>query len=280
MYAEQLTEPELAPDDPAAAITIRNLDKLYQQGGTTTHALSSVDLTIRQGEFVTLFGPSGCGKSTLLRIIAGLETQTRGTVSLFGHTPAEASRRKNISWIPQSSALLPWLTIRDNALLSDVVNRRADRVPHPERVTQDVDLVLAEMKLSDFATALPSQLSGGMKQRAAIARGFVQGAPLMLMDEPFSALDELTRDTLRWHLLEIWEQHKKTVVFVTHSAEEAALLSDRVAVMTPRPGRISAFVDIDLPRPRTAELAESGAFHDKVNQIKRTLREAWKGEET
>ena len=102
----------------------------------------------------------------------------------------------------------------------------------------------------------------------------------MLMDEPFSALDELTRDTLRWHLLEIWEQHKKTVVFVTHSAEEAALLSDRVAVMTPRPGRISAFVDIDLPRPRTAELAESGAFHDKVNQLKRTLREAWKGEET
>lgn len=261
------------------AITLRHVEKTYQRGGNSVDALSDVELTIERGEFVTLFGPSGCGKSTLLRIIAGLETPSSGEVSLFGQTPAVASRRKNVTWIPQSPALLPWLTIRDNALLSDFVNRRADRSPHPERVTQDVDLVLEEMKLADFARALPSQLSGGMRQRAAIARGFVQGAPLMLMDEPFSALDELTRDTLRWHLLDIWERHRKTVVFVTHSAEEAALLSDRVAVMTPRPGRIYAMVDVDLPRPRTAELAEGPGFHAKVNEIKRTLREGWTGED-
>ncbi|MDR3475990.1 MAG: ABC transporter ATP-binding protein [Devosia sp.] len=283
MYAERLIETSRAAasaDAAPDAIDIRKVDKTYRRGATTVQALSDVDLTIERGEFLTLFGPSGCGKSTLLRIIAGLETQSGGEVLLFGQTPATASRRKNVSWIPQSSALLPWLSIRDNALLSDFVNRRADREPHPERVTQDVDLVLEEMKLSDFANALPAQLSGGMRQRAAIARGFVQGAPLMLMDEPFSALDELTRDTLRWHLLDIWERHRKTVVFVTHSAEEAALLSDRVAVMTPRPGRISALIDIDLPRPRTAELAESPEFHAKVNEIKRTLREGWKGEDS
>jgi len=260
-------------------IAIRHVEKTFQQAGNPVHALSDVELTIERGEFVTLFGPSGCGKSTLLRIIAGLETQTSGSVSLFGQTPAEASRRKNISWVPQSSALLPWLSIRDNALLSDVVNRGADRAPHPERVHQDVDLVLEEMRLTDFAAALPSQLSGGMRQRAAIARGFVQGAPLMLMDEPFAALDELTRDSVRLHLLDVWERHRKTVVFVTHSAEEAALLSDRVAVMTPRPGRIAAMIDIDLPRPRTADLAETPEFHAKMNEIKRTLREGWKGDE-
>jgi NitT/TauT family transport system ATP-binding protein len=264
---------------PADGISLSHVDKTYRQGAGAVHALADVNLAIGQGEFVTLFGPSGCGKSTVLRIIAGLEMPSAGEVSLFGRTPLDASRSKDISWIPQSPALLPWLNVRDNARLSAFVNRRADREPHSERVAQDVDSVLGEMKLGDFADALPARLSGGMRQRAAIARGFVQGAPLMLMDEPFSALDELTRDSVRWRLLDIWERHRKTVVFVTHSAEEAALLSDRVAVMTPRPGRICKIVDIDLPRPRPVGLAESREFQDKVNEIKRTLRRAWTGED-
>jgi len=227
---------------------------------------------VAEREFVTLFGPSGCGKSTLLRIIAGLECQDFGTVTLFGQTPWRAAQQKNISWVPQSPALLPWLTIRDNALLSQRVNRRAERCPHPDRVPQNVEQVLDEMGLLDFADALPAQLSGGMRQRAALARGFVQGAPLMLMDEPFSALDELTRDALCWHLLDVWERHRKTVLFVTHSASEAVLLSDRVVVMTPRPGTIQTIIDIDLPRPRRSDIVESEAYLRLVLEVKRGLR--------
>jgi len=256
----------------ADAIRIERIAKNYRRGDTTVAALDNISLTVQQGQFITLFGPSGCGKSTLLRVVAGLELQSSGTVSLFGQTPAEASRHKNISWVPQSPALLPWLSVRGNVLLSRFVNRRADRRPHPGRLPQDENEVLAEMGLSEFADARPAQLSGGMRQRAALARGFVLGAPLMLMDEPFSALDELTRDSLCWHLLDVWERHRKTVLFVTHSAGEAVLLSDKIIVMTPRPGRVQAIIDIDLPRPRTPAIAESDAFMGLVLEVKRTLR--------
>jgi NitT/TauT family transport system ATP-binding protein len=254
------------------AICIDRVHKEYRRGKATVKALADITLTVEQGQFVTLFGPSGCGKSTLLRIVAGLEPHGDGTVSLFGQTPAEASRQKNISWVPQSPALLPWLNVRDNVLLSQFVNRRADRLAHPDRVPQDAGEVLAEMGLAEFADARPAQLSGGMRQRAALARGFVLGAPLMLMDEPFSALDELTRESLCRHLLEVWERHRKTVLFVTHSAGEAVLLSDKVVVMTPRPGSIQAVIEIDLPRPRPPDIADSGAFANLVLEVKRRLR--------
>jgi NitT/TauT family transport system ATP-binding protein len=261
---------------PAAArsdaICLDRVRKDYGHGETTVHALNEISLIVEQGRFVTLFGPSGCGKSTLLRIVAGLEQQSGGQVSLFGQTPVEASRGKNISWVPQSPALLPWLTVRANVSLSQFVNRRADRQPHPDRVPQEAQTVLAEMGLAEFADALPAQLSGGMRQRAALARGFVLGAPLMLMDEPFSALDELTRDSLCWHLLDVWERHRKTVLFVTHSAGEAVLLSDRIVVMTPRPGRIQALIEVDLPRPRPPDIAESSAFVELLMEVKRRLR--------
>lgn len=260
-------------------LTLTGVDKTFSSSRGEVVALSGVGLAIERGQFVTLFGPSGCGKSTLLRIIAGLEQATGGEVSVFGMPPSEASRRKNIAWIPQSSALLPWLGIRRNADLSSVVNRRADREKLSSRVPEDAGALLGELGLGDFADSFPAALSGGMRQRASIARGFVQGAPLMLMDEPFSALDELTKDTLRLRLLELWEHHRKTIVFVTHSAFEAVLLSDKVVVMTPRPGRIQAVVDIDLPRPRTAATTETDAFARKVVEVKHVLRSGWQEDE-
>ncbi|WP_235890659.1 ABC transporter ATP-binding protein [Martelella alba] len=268
------------PRDAAfGSICVEKVEKIYESDRGTVRALSDIDLSIERGRFVTLFGPSGCGKSTLLRVIAGLEEQTAGAVSLFGQTPAEASRDKNIAWIPQSNALLPWLTIRDNVLLSQKINREAERRGKSLRIPEDPDQVLDELKLGDFKNARPSELSGGMRQRAAIARGFVQGAPLMLMDEPFSALDELTRDALRLRLLTVWERHRKTVVFVTHSAFEAVLLSDQVVVMTPRPGRIHSVIDIDLPRPRTFEVTETREFEQLVRAVKHTLRDGWEADE-
>ena len=259
----------------ASGVEIRGASKIFRSGRRSLTALSDIDLEIGQGEFITLFGPSGCGTSTLLRMIAGLEDASGGEVSVFGMSPEQASSRKNIAWIPQSSALLPWLDIRRNADLSRVVNSRADTRRLTSRSPEDPDALLAELGLGDFSTALPAALSGGMRQRASIARGFVQGAPLMLMDEPFSALDELTKDSLRLRLLELWERHRKTIVFVTHSAFEAALLSDRVVVMTPRPGRIQGIVEVGFPRPRTVELTESAAFAEKVTEIKHVLRSGW-----
>jgi len=266
--------PTEGPGPAGERIEIRDVGKIYY-GGRDVQALSDVNLNIKRGEFVTLFGPSGCGKSTLLRVIAGLEAQTSGDVRVFGQEPAAASASKNLAWIPQSSSLLPWLTIRQNVTLPSVLNRRADRLGLSSRKPEDPTQLLEELGLGDFADKRPAQLSGGMRQRASIARGFAQGAPLLLMDEPFSALDELTRDTLRLKLLDLWEKHRKTVIFVTHSAFEAALLSDRVVIMTPRPGRIHSVIDIDLPRPRRAEVTESPEFAALVARVKSTLKAGW-----
>ena len=263
----------------AAGVTLAGVDKVFAAKNREVHALANIDLAVAKGEIVTLFGPSGCGKSTVLRIIAGLDDATGGEVSVFGETPAQASRRKNIAWIPQSSALLPWLTVTDNADLSRVINRTPDIRKTTRRIPEDAAALLGELGLGDFIDHRPRSLSGGMRQRVSIARGFAQGAPLMLMDEPFSALDELTKDTLQVRLLDMYDHHRKTIVYVTHSPAEAVLLSDRVVVMTPRPGRIHGIVDIDLPRPRGLALTETDAFIAKVAEVKHVLRSGWKGEE-
>jgi NitT/TauT family transport system ATP-binding protein len=272
----------MTPLDKAAessGVSLSGVSKIFGTGESAVSALADVDLEIRAGEFVTLFGPSGCGKSTVLRIIAGLEAQTAGEVSVLGATAKQASRDKNIAWIPQSSALLPWLSVRGNANLANVLNRRPDRARTTSRSPLGVTELLGELGLTDFLRTRPAALSGGMRQRASIARGFVQGAPLMLMDEPFSALDELTKDALQVRLLEVWAHHRKTIVFVTHSAAEAVLLSDRVVVMTPRPGRIHGVVDIDLPREHRAGQVDTPEFTAKVAEVKRVLRSGWEGEE-
>ncbi len=264
----------------SGVIEIRGLEKRFLGRSGTVAALDGIDLTIEEGEFVTLFGPSGCGKSTLLRIIAGLEDASSGSAAVLGDRPRAASKRKNIAWVPQTPALLPWRDVRANAHLPNVVNRQADRAGRSARRPETPDSVLAEIGLGGFSKARPSQLSGGMRQRAAIARGFVQGSPLLLMDEPFSALDEFTRETLQTKLLDLWEKHRRTVVFVTHSAAEAVLLSDRIVVMTPRPGRIQEIVDVGLARPRDGAVLGSAEFAEKVAEVKHALSQGWSGEET
>ncbi|RBY86814.1 ABC transporter ATP-binding protein [Blastococcus sp. TF02A-26] len=256
------------PPSDDACIRVRGVSRSFPGRGSDVLVLDGVDLTVPQGSFVTLFGPSGCGKTTLLRILAGLQTQDEGEVRLFGQTPGQAAKDKNIAWIPQSSALLPWAGARRNADLSRRVNRRAGRRDADRRAPGDPVAVLGEMGLAGSVDLLPHQLSGGMRQRVSLARGFVQSAPLMLMDEPFSALDELTREGLRYQLLDTWERHRRTVVFVTHSATEAVLLSDTVVVMSARPGRISTVIDVDLPRPRPAGIDASPEFHRTVARLR------------
>jgi NitT/TauT family transport system ATP-binding protein len=257
------------------AVSVDAVDKTFRDRGSSVEALRDIGLQLPTGTFTTLFGPSGCGKSTLLRIMAGLLETDRGQVRVFGDSPRQAARAKHIGWVPQRPALLPWLTVRGNAELSRVLNRGVERKPDPTRVPQQVEQMLAEVGLDEFIDARPSQLSGGMAQRASLARVFVQGAPLLLMDEPFSALDELTREVLRHKLLDVWSAHRKTVVFVTHSPTEAVLLSDRILVMSPRPGRIVADIEVDLPRPRKAGIETTADFTKLVTRVRQELAAHW-----
>lgn len=243
------------------------VERVSKQFGSV-EALAPVDLTLERGEVVTLLGPSGCGKTTLLRIIAGLEDPTAGTVLVDGLPPAAARAAKRIGLVPQAPGLLPWRTVRANARLLLDVNRRAG-VPSKA----DPDALLAEVGLDGFADAYPHELSGGMQQRVALVRAFALDAPLLLMDEPFAALDEMTREDMRHLLNTLCERTGATVLFVTHSLAEAAFLSDRVVVMTARPGRIHGVVEVELPRPRTAELEDDPAFFLVETRLRKTLHE-------
>jgi NitT/TauT family transport system ATP-binding protein len=260
------------------AVSVDAVDKTFRgNAGASVEALRDVTVQLPTGTFTTLFGPSGCGKSTLLRILAGLVETDRGQVRVFGDSPRQATRAKHIGWVPQQPTLLPWLTVRGNVGLPRLLNRRAERNPDPTRAPQDVEQMLTEVGLGEFIDAGPGHLSGGMAQRASLARVFVQGAPLLLMDEPFSALDELTREVLQHKLLDVWSEHRKTVVFVTHSPAEAVLLSDRILVMSPRPGRIVADIEVDLPRPRRPGIETSPDFARLVTRVRRELAAHWDG---
>jgi NitT/TauT family transport system ATP-binding protein len=230
-------------------------------------ALDGVNLAIRRGSFFTVIGPSGAGKSTLLRVLAGLVVPDLGEVSVFGEPPAEASRRKHLGWVPQSPALLPWRTVIDNVRLPLQVNRHA----HCEE--RDLEQLLARLGLAGAAHLLPAQLSGGMRQRVAIARAFAFAPGLLLMDEPFGALDEITREQVAHLLLELWQAERPTVVFVTHSVTEAVVLSDQVSVMGS--GKVSAPVDITLSRPRPEGIEDTSEFHELERELRRKLKEAF-----
>jgi NitT/TauT family transport system ATP-binding protein len=237
-------------------------------------ALDGINLSIRQGEFVSIIGPSGCGKSTLLRIIGGLQTPTSGRVLIDGDFPRSAQRQKQIGFVFQDPSLLPWRRVIDNVRLPLNLNgetgRLANRQGEAERL---IDIV----GLDAFRSYYPHQLSGGMQQRVALARCFVTAPSLLLMDEPFGALDEITRSAMRYELLRVWrseaEEHACTVVFVTHSITEAVVLSDRVIVLTPQPGRIAAALTIDLPRPRDEEVEGSAEFLEYTRRLRALLRE-------
>ncbi|MEV8541453.1 ABC transporter ATP-binding protein [Streptomyces sp. NPDC051572] len=267
------------------ALELRSARRVYGFGSAATTALDDVHLTVPSGRFVSLIGPSGCGKSTLLRLVAGLEQPDLGEVSVHGVTPAEACAAKMIGLVPQSPALLPWLSVLRNVTLPQKINRgagkRRERIADfAERRTAvpDMEELLVKAGLGDALHKLPAQLSGGMRQRAAIVRAFGLQPDVLVMDEPFSALDEFTRESLQDQLLDLWEELRTTVLFVTHSVSEAVRLSDTVVVMAPNPGRIVESIDIDLPRPRGEQLFGERRFHEYEDLVRERLRRAWHSE--
>jgi NitT/TauT family transport system ATP-binding protein len=239
-------------------LTVENLNKKYVSHGSVTSALVDINLRIEEGEFVCLLGPSGCGKSTLLKIIAGLIPATSGRITINGRTVSGPGPERAVVF--QDYALFPWMTVRDNVEFG----LEARRLPAAER-REVSSRLLKVVGLSDFAERFPHQLSGGMKQRVSIARALAVDPSLLLMDEPFGALDAQTRQLLQDELLRIWREYRKTVVFVTHSIEEAIYLSDRIVVMTARPGRVKQVMLVPEARPRDMASAD-------MNQRQREVR--------
>lgn len=272
-------------DTRTAAITLSGARKVYGEAQRALVALDGVDLAIKPGRFVSVIGPSGCGKSTLLRLIASLEAPDAGEVEVFGVTPEEACAAKLIGFVPQTPALLPWLNVLQNVTLPRRVNRGAERrrpraaSARNDRTAPDMERMLSGVGLGEAMHKLPAELSGGMQQRTAIVRALGLQPEVLLMDEPFSALDEFTRESLQEQLLDLWDEIKTTVVFVTHSVTEAVRLSDTVVVMAPRPGRIIDVIDIDLPRPRNADLIKTADFHHFEDLIRDRLQSAWQSPE-
>ena len=251
----------------APVIDIRRLSLAFVTGDGPVQALSDIDLTIDRGEFVSLIGPSGCGKTTLLRVIADLEKPTGGSILVNGVSPEEARVKRAYGYVFQAPALYPWRTIARNvALPLEIMGlTKAER---ERRVKAQLELV----NLTGFERKFPWQLSGGMQQRVSIARALSVEPDLLLMDEPFGALDEIVRDHLNEQLLQLWAKTDKTVVFVTHSIPEAVFLSTKIVVMTPRPGKIHDVIDSGLRRDRTLDIRETPAFLAIAHRVREGLR--------
>jgi NitT/TauT family transport system ATP-binding protein len=250
-----------------SVIAIKDLSLTFETADGPVYALSNVNLAVSEGDFVSFIGPSGCGKTTLLRVIADLEQATSGEITVNGLTPGQARLARQYGYVFQAPALYPWRTIERNIMLPlEVMGFPA--AERQQRVAHNIELV----NLKGFEKKFPWQLSGGMQQRASIARALCFDPKLILMDEPFGALDEIVRDKLNDQLLTLWRTTQKTVVFVTHSIPEAVFLSTKIVVMSPRPGRIIDVIDCDLPRDRTLDIRETPEFLKIAHRVRAGLR--------
>ncbi len=251
----------------SAVIAARGLDLTFETNDGPVQALSKVDLQIGKGEFVSFIGPSGCGKTTFLRVVAGLEHPTGGEITVNGMSPDEARRSRAYGYVFQAAGLYPWRTIAGNVRLPlEIMGySKAD-------MARRVDEVLALVDLSGFAKKFPWQLSGGMQQRASIARALAFDADILLMDEPFGALDEIVRDHLNEQLLSLWKSTQKTCLFVTHSIPEAVYLSTKIVVMSPRPGRITDVIESTLPADRPLDIRDTPEFLKIAHRVREGLR--------
>lgn len=259
--------PTTAADANKSVIDINKLSLTFQTNDGPVHALSEIDLNVERGEFVSFIGPSGCGKTTLLRVIADLEKPTGGVISVNDMTPEEARLQRAYGYVFQAAALYPWRTIAGNvALPLEIMG--LSKAEREERIAKNLELV----NLAGFERKFPWQLSGGMQQRASIARALAVEPDLLLMDEPFGALDEIVRDHLNEQLLKLWAKTDKTVIFVTHSIPEAVFLSSKIVVMSPRPGRIYDVIDSNLPKTRDLDIRETPEFLEIAHRVREGLR--------
>ena len=248
-------------------IEIEKLNLIFETPDAPVHALSDVDLQINAGDFVSFIGPSGCGKTTLMRVIADLEKPTNGRISVNGMTPSEAREKRAYGYVFQAPALYPWRTVQKNVMLPLEI-MGLSKSEQQARAKKNLSLV----NLEGFEKKFPWQLSGGMQQRVSIARALSVEPDLLLMDEPFGALDEITRDHLNEQLLRLWDQTGKTVVFVTRSIPESVFLSSKIVVMSPRPGKIIDIIDCDLPRDRKLDIRETPEFLAIAHRVREGLR--------
>ena len=257
----------MKPTTSNPVIEAQSLDLTFQTNDGPVHALKDVNLAIDKGEFVSFIGPSGCGKTTFLRCVAALETPTGGTLSVNGMTPDEARRNRAYGYVFQAAGLYPWRTIAKNIKLPlEIMGYSAQE--QEERARNVLELV----DLAGFGGKFPWQLSGGMQQRASIARALAFDADILLMDEPFGALDEIVRDHLNEQLLALWARTGKTIGFVTHSIPEAVYLSTKIVVMSPRPGRITDVIDSPLPKERPLDIRDTPEFIEVAHRVREGLR--------
>ncbi len=252
-----------ATSAPGGGVLLEAVAKSLGEGAGRCLILDDVSLSIGRGEFVSIIGPSGCGKSTLLKLVAGLSSPDAGRILINGACVADATRAKAVGLVPQEPALLPWRSVRSNVELALKINPKGNG----GRALGDPVEILGALGLGDALDRYPAQLSGGMQQRVAIARAYAFNPDVLLMDEPFSALDEWNRDRQRMGLLHFWQAHRKAVLFVTHSVLEAVILSDRIVVMSPQPGCIRQIVDVGLPRPRSREMFSNPEFQRIQHEV-------------